>query len=506
MALDEVLLDAHAEGHSPPTLRFLSFNPRCVLVGYNQAVEQEVRTVFCRSQGIEINRRITGGGAVYFDPSQVGWELIGPRHSPLFPLKLDGLYRKIGLAVALALRRLGVKARFKPRNDIEVRGRKISGMGGTEDRGSFLFQGTLLVKDEIEAMVKGLKIPVEKLSHKELWSLRERVTCLEQELGYIPEREEIKTALRDSFASVFGVRIRKGELSPIEKEKLSQKLRLFSSPEWISRVRYPLRGQGMLSTAYRTKGGVIRVAVVVNAIEKVVRATYIAGDFFLEPKERLLDLERLLKNIPMQRGYIFSQVTDFFHKNSLKMLSITLKDFLSAFNDIFIKWKNIEYGFTINEAERMMVVGGDIERVFAQRPGYFLFPYCAKGPDCSLRYNENCELCGRCEVGDGYRLAREKGFSPVTIVNFEHLRQTLRRFKTERVRAYIGSCCEKFWTKHREEFEGSGIPALLLDIESETCYDLGKARDAYSGSFENKTRLNIPLMEKVLSSIGGVNG
>jgi hypothetical protein len=36
-------------------------------------------------------------------------------------------------------------------------------------------------------------------------------------------------------------------------------------------------------------------------------------------------------------------------------------------------------------------------------------------------------------------------------------------------------------------------------MDSTTCYDLGKARAAYHGSFENQTRINIPLVHKVLS-------
>jgi len=504
MALDDVLLKAHSHFHTPTTLRFLSFSPACVLVGYSQVVEQEVRTSYCKERGIDINRRITGGGAIYFDPSQLGWEIIGPRE--LFPLKLEKLYERIGKAVALGLRRLGLAAKYKPRNDIEVKGRKISGMGGTEYRGSFLFQGTLLVRDEIEEMVRSLKIPVEKLTQRELGSIRERVTCIERELGYVPEREELKRAIGEGFRELFGVELRRGELIQKEKEMLEKRLRFFSSPEWVYRVRYPLNTQGVLQTAYRCKGGVIRLAMVVNEKEKRVRATYISGDFFIEPKERIFDLERLLKNIPMRRDYLFSQVRSFFSQNSLRMLGITLKDFLKAFDDIFTKWGHLDYGFTIDEADRLMVVGEGIERVLELKPTHFLFPYCAKKPECPLRYNEECDICGECEVGEGYLLAMEKGLTPITINSFEHLWQTLLRFKSMGVKSYIGSCCQKFYTKHREDFEKSKIPAILIDIESETCYDLGRAKDAYRGRFKNKTDLNIPLIRKVLSLIGGMDG
>jgi len=38
---------------------------------------------------------------------------------------------------------LGIPAKFRPRNDIEVNGRKISGTGGTAISGGFMFQGTV---------------------------------------------------------------------------------------------------------------------------------------------------------------------------------------------------------------------------------------------------------------------------------------------------------------------------------------------------------------------------
>jgi lipoate-protein ligase A len=503
VALDDALLKAHGRSEQPfdATLRFLSFRPACVLVGYNQVVRHEARESYCREAGIEVNRRITGGGAIYLDPSQVGWEVIATRSSPLFPLSVERLYERIASAVVVALNRLGVSARFKPRNDIEAGGKKISGTGGTEYKGAFLFQGTLLVRDEIEELVRSLRIPVEKLSHRELGSLRERVTCLERELGYVPPREDIKRAIREGFASIFGVEIQAGELTPLEARLAEERLRVFSRAAWVNRVDQPMRAQGLLESSHRCRGGVVRVAMVVNKRDRVVRATYISGDFFAEPKEKLLDLERLLKNIPMRRGSVLSRVTRFLSEGSLNMLGIEPGDLLRTFEDIFGKWDHVSRGFTIEEANRVMQVGEGFEAVLSRRPNAFLFPYCAKAADCDLRYDERCSSCGRCEVGEGYALAAETGLAPVTIQSFEHLWATLMRLKSAGTAAYVGSCCRTFYARHRDEFEAAGLPAILLDIESDTCFDLGRVRDAYQGSFANKTELDMPLIRKVLERV-----
>lgn len=72
MALDEAILEARSRNLVPNTLRFLQFSPPCTLVGYHQSVEREIRLGFCRAQGIEISRRITGGGALFWDETQLG--------------------------------------------------------------------------------------------------------------------------------------------------------------------------------------------------------------------------------------------------------------------------------------------------------------------------------------------------------------------------------------------------------------------------------------------------
>ena len=66
IALDYALLQTRAKDCSANTVRFLQFNPPCALIGFHQTIEQEIRTDFCNENGIDINRRITGGGAIYF--------------------------------------------------------------------------------------------------------------------------------------------------------------------------------------------------------------------------------------------------------------------------------------------------------------------------------------------------------------------------------------------------------------------------------------------------------
>ena len=237
MALDDTLLELKGRGETPDTIHFLQFSPWAVLVGFHQSVEEEIRKDYCKANGIHINRRITGGGAIFFDTSQLGWEVICDKVFFNVVIPNNRLFKTLCDPVVTALDLLGLKSVFRPRNDIEIGGRKISGTGGTESEGAFLFQGTMLVDFDVDTMLKSLRIPVEKLKAKEIDSVKERVTCLKWELGHTPPLEVIKDAIRTGFERHLGVRLEPGGLTDSERRLFQEKLKYYQSPEWIELVK-----------------------------------------------------------------------------------------------------------------------------------------------------------------------------------------------------------------------------------------------------------------------------
>ncbi|MCK5240758.1 MAG: lipoate--protein ligase family protein, partial [Candidatus Thorarchaeota archaeon] len=171
MALDDAILECRSSGGTPNTLRFLQFDPATVLVGFHQSIAQEVRLEYCKRHGVDVNRRITGGGTILFTPTCLGWEIFADKSTPSIDemrYDLDKLARLVCSGTVAGLRKLGVDAEFRPRNDIEVNGRKISGTGGTERGGAFMYQGTLLIDFDVNLMLRTLRIPIEKLADKEI--------------------------------------------------------------------------------------------------------------------------------------------------------------------------------------------------------------------------------------------------------------------------------------------------------------------------------------------------
>lgn len=184
IAFDQALIESRQAGLIPDTIRFLRFPPTA-LIGRHQALSREVRVDYCREHGIGLVRRITGGGAIYFDEGQLGWSLVFDR-ATLGIASLGDLAREICEAAAAGLGTLGIDARYRPRNDIEVGGRKVSGTGGFFDDDTLFYQGTVLVDLDPERMVAALNVPQAKLAKRGLDSATQRVVTLRELLGEAP--------------------------------------------------------------------------------------------------------------------------------------------------------------------------------------------------------------------------------------------------------------------------------------------------------------------------------
>lgn len=500
MALDRVLLESRSRGEGPNTIRFLQFSRPCVLVGYHQQLDSEVRLDFCEANGIEVNRRITGGGAVLFEPSHIGWEIIATRDHPLLrgsPMELGKVLSEI---FCDALReRFGLAVSFRPRNDIEVRGKKISGTGGTSEGDSFLFQGTLLVDMDVWQMLRALKVPMEKLKAHEVDSLMERVTTLRRELGFVPEARILKEAIASRFSEALGVDLVSGSLTPWEEKRFLELLPEFSSPSWVDRSPHRLTSRTLLKAIHRGEGGVIRLLLDLDVARKRIRSAVLSGDFFAFPSRSLYDLESLFKDVPARMDAIEEILSGFFSNRQSPFPFLGPEDFLRAFEKALGKVPYLNMGFSFEETHEIFAVCGSLPEVLMKGLEWCLLPYCSKDLGCEFRKKDGCNECGLCSIGDGYALARRYGLKPVTITSFENLMENLRRIKLQGSKGFIGSCCEGFYIKHAEDFESAGVPGVLVGMDSTTCYDLGKAKDAYFGSFEHQTQINVALMEKVLS-------
>lgn len=330
MALEKVILTARSRNLVPDTVHFLQFSPPAALVGYHQAVELEVEEEYCRSHGIDINRRISGGGAIYMDEGQLGWEVFARKDTPGIPKKLEDMYCLLCESAVAGLAKLGVTARFRPLNDIEVDGRKISGTGGTEIGDALLFHGTVLTDFDVDTMIKCLKLPIKKLDDKQVQSFKERVVCLREVLGCLPPLPVIKKAMAEGFSEVLGIKLVAGDLTGREKEMLNRELPYFRSEEWVRGQRSQLQDSSLVTVDHKTPGGLIRVSLLLDRTRHRIKSVMITGDFFAYPKQNILDLEASLKNSSSDPSELRQNVCSFFAERAVKIPGIMPEDFYDA--------------------------------------------------------------------------------------------------------------------------------------------------------------------------------
>ncbi len=326
IALNRALLEARQAEEIPSTLRFLRFTPSALL-GYHQSAEQELNLDYCREQGITVQRRITGGGAIYFDETQIGWELYLHKRD-LGTADMQVISQRICNAAAAAISALGVDARFRPRNDIEVDGRKISGTGGAFDGDALMFQGTLLIEFDVEKMLRVLRISAEKLSDKAIASARDRVANLKDLLGQRPDAEVIRRNMVEAFESEFGVEFSDGDLTLSEDQRYQAALSEIDHPDWVGLINRPVADMPILEGAQKFAGGLLRAAVTFDKATRTLRQVWFTGDFFINPRRTVADLEAALRDLPLDR--LEQKVDAFFAGRPVDMLTLKPADFVAV--------------------------------------------------------------------------------------------------------------------------------------------------------------------------------
>ena len=218
MGLDEAVLAAVAEGRQAPTLRFYGWNPPTVTLGYFQGLEEEVDREACARMGVDIVRRVTGGGAVFHD-AELTYSIILPESHPLARPGILDSYRILCAGVVEGLARFGLAAEFAPINDVLVDGRKVSGNAQTRKRGCILQHGTVLLDVDVDRMFALLKVPSEKMKGKLIEDVKQRVTSLRHKLGRSVDLSEAVPEFAAGFSKALGVELAKSDPSPEELEE-----------------------------------------------------------------------------------------------------------------------------------------------------------------------------------------------------------------------------------------------------------------------------------------------
>src|SRR5215207_3610342 len=229
MALDEVLVEQIGAGKRQPTLRIWGWSAPCVVLGRFQSVRNEVDEEAAARRGIEIVRRISGGGAMFIEPGgAITWSLYAPE-SMTSGMTFAESYRFFDAWVVDALRDLGIDAWYAPLNDITSGAGKIGGAAQARRGGAVLHHTTMAYDMNLPLMLEVLRTGQEKLSDKGVTSADKRVAPLRLQTN-LP-REAIIDHMVQQFRGRFG--LEEDALDPDEVAEAEQRAReRFGTPAW----------------------------------------------------------------------------------------------------------------------------------------------------------------------------------------------------------------------------------------------------------------------------------
>lgn len=243
MAVDEAILESVMTGASPPTLRFYTWNPACLSLGFNQKAKEACDMDQVCMRGFTMVRRRTGGRAVLHD-DELTYSVIAD--SMLFGggSVLD-VYMMISSALADGLRAFGVAADLVPAysdkgkeksaacfdvpSSFEVawKGRKIIGSAQFRSGRHFLQHGSILMSVKVDELVSVCALPQEMRGR-----LANGIATVNEASGRVVGRYELIDPITMEFGRLLGLTPVHAGLTLFEKDRAEELLRKYGSDEW----------------------------------------------------------------------------------------------------------------------------------------------------------------------------------------------------------------------------------------------------------------------------------
>lgn len=266
MAIDEAVFRGRQAGASPPTLRFFAWAPPTVSIGYGQPLDRHVDAHTCRTLGVGLVRRPTGGSAIYHDgpERELTYSVVASADdlsaaacddraaasrddessdSVTGVADLLGTYHWIARALCRGLRKLGAAAEIVAvsvsdgpapafcfartgRYELEIGGKKVVGSAQRRQGTSFLQHGSVLLgvdEPRLRALFPTTADPMATM------------TTLESAIGRRPTFDECADALRAAFESEHGLDLRPGGLTDDECADVDRLVKdRYSTQAWLA--------------------------------------------------------------------------------------------------------------------------------------------------------------------------------------------------------------------------------------------------------------------------------
>lgn len=221
LASEEVLLRSRKEDF------FLLYrNKPSIVVGKHQNTLAEINLPYVQDKGIDVVRRISGGGTVFHDLGNLNFVFISSG--------MEGElvnYKHSTLPIIEAMNKLGLDVRLGKRNELLLGDFKISGTASHVFKNRVMHHGTLLYSSRMKDLSNALKVKEGKFKDRAVKSVPSQVTNIQEHIEGKMKIEEFQQFLFEAVtASLEGVEYQysKEDLDEINALKETK----FSSWDW----------------------------------------------------------------------------------------------------------------------------------------------------------------------------------------------------------------------------------------------------------------------------------
>ncbi|BDV03603.1 MAG: lipoate-protein ligase LplJ [Candidatus Hepatoplasma scabrum] len=194
-------------------LFYVYVNDRSVIIGKNQNPMNETNIDYLKQNKILLVRRVSGGGAVYQDLGNVNYSFV-------LKDKAKDIYQfeKYSKPIVDFLTdKLHLNAQFGGRNDIQIEGKKISGIAQFVSNNNLIFHGTLIFDVDFSNVSKILTPNYDKIASKGVKSIQKRVGNIYQELKQKITKEQFINSLIANIADDNEYKFNEKQLQEIKK-------------------------------------------------------------------------------------------------------------------------------------------------------------------------------------------------------------------------------------------------------------------------------------------------
>ncbi|HEO4751744.1 TPA: lipoate--protein ligase [Streptococcus agalactiae] len=262
----------------------LWINEPAIIIGRHQNTIQEINKEFIDKNGIHVVRRLSGGGAVYHDLNNLNYTIISNNTQ-------EGAFdfQTFLKPVIDTLAKLGVKAEFTGRNDLEINGQKFAGNAQAYYKGRMMHHGCLLFDVDMSVLGQALKVSKDKIESKGIKSVRARVTNIVDHLSDKITVQEFSDAIlaqmKEEYPEMDEYVLSDAELSEIQAMRDNQ----FATWDWT----YGKAPEYTIERGVRYPAG--KITTYANVENSTIKSVKIFGDFFgVKPVD---DIEKMLEGV-----------------------------------------------------------------------------------------------------------------------------------------------------------------------------------------------------------------